>query len=153
MKDIILAALPFVLEGGVIALLTFLITISQVKRRAVLNNDGTAINNKKDEIGNLSAIIDVVTEQNNKRQEENAELREELKMERAEKENAREENTAVKMMMCIHMGCYVRTPMMGQGDNWYNEHRSEPSLGCDYLTIEQLIEKHKREHFDNNPTE
>lgn len=57
----------------------------------------------------------------------------------------RNENTAAKLLMCVHLGCGLRKPVSGQGKSWYEQHKDEPSLGADYLPINQLLRAYKKE--------
>lgn len=56
-----------------------------------------------------------------------------------EKVDLRNENTACKLLMCIHLGCILREPIHGQGDTWYDGHKADPAIGADYLPINQLM--------------
>ena len=150
MKDLVGTLLPFILEGGIVAVGTFLLTMSQVRRGARLENDGKAIENGGSIIDNLKSIIEVMRTDSETRKQEMESVKGDLDRERMEKTDLIEENTAIKMMMCIHMGCILRTPMMGQGDNWFNTHRDDPSLGCDYLPINQLMIKYGKVKKENN---
>lgn len=129
------SVLPFILEGGIVAVLTFFITARQIKRKASLNNDST-------QISNLEAVIKDLRQEADDRRTEREQYRSDLSQEREKNEALREENTAIKMLMCTHMGCAVRHPLMGQGDSWYQAHKGEASLGADYLPINQLIQQY-----------
>lgn len=41
--------------------------------------------------------------------------------------------------MCIHKGCRLRKPHQGQGMQWYEKYREDPSLGADYTSIDTLL--------------
>ena len=49
--------------------------------------------------------------------------------------------------MCIHKGCKLRKPHEGQGKLWYDQHADDPSLGCDYLSVEWMLKNWRQ----NNP--
>lgn len=132
MTDAWQTILTYILEGGVVAIATFLITARQIKRKSVLSNDTT-------QISNLEAVIKDLREESTQRKEEREQYRADLEAERQENAELQQENTAIKMMMCSHMGCVIRKPLMGQGDAWYQTHKSDPALGADYLPINRLL--------------
>lgn len=52
--------------------------------------------------------------------------------------------TALFDDMCVHKGCRLRKPHQGRGKQWYEQYKDDPSLGCDYTSIDTLL-KHDRE--------
>ena len=48
--------------------------------------------------------------------------------------------------MCVHKGCKLRKPHEGQGKLWYDQHADDPSLGCDYLSVEWLLKNWRQNH-------
>jgi len=59
--------------------------------------------------------------------------------------------TALYDDMCVHKGCKLRRPHQGQGQRWYEDHADDPSLGCDYLSVEWLLKKwRERNAQDSN---
>lgn len=55
-----------------------------------------------------------------------------------------EEKTALQSTMCIHQGCKLRKPHLGQGDKWLREHRESPTLDVDYLSVEWLLKQYRK---------
>lgn len=55
-------------------------------------------------------------------------------------------------MICKHMGCSLREPIPGQGRVWFDQNKSDISLGVDYLPINQLMvqygERRKQERLE-----
>lgn len=43
--------------------------------------------------------------------------------------------------MCVHKGCKLRKPHQGHGQRWYEQHADDPSLGCDYLSVEWMLKQ------------
>lgn len=137
--EIFAMLLPYILEGGIIGTLTFFITLKYVPKKAKLENDTLAIGNEGANIATLREVIEVVRLDAQQRKEEGEQFRSLYEQKCLENEELREENASIKMMMCVNMGCSLRKPMMGQGDNWYHEHRNEENLGCNYIPINQLL--------------
>lgn len=52
--------------------------------------------------------------------------------------------------MCVHKGCRLRRPHQGQGAKWYEQYRDDPSLGCDYLSIDTLIKQERAKRLAEN---
>lgn len=117
--------------GGIIAL----ILIPQTRRKENLNNDSLAISALKDTLNEVRAentrkdgIIDKIAQER-----DNARQRYEDKC---------EESASAKAMLCVHMGCSLRDPALGRGDNWFHEHGDDPTLGADFLPVNQLMKKY-----------
>lgn len=128
--NIITALAGLIGGGGIIAL----ILLPQTKRKENLNNDSLAIQALKDtlvEIRQEKAATD----------ELNAKLRAERDEALRRYEDKCEESATAKSMLCIHMGCVLRDPALGQGDNYLKAHAGEPNLGADYLPVNQLLKR------------
>ena len=50
--------------------------------------------------------------------------------------------------MCVHKGCKLRKPHQGQGQRWYEEHSDDASLGCDFMSVETLLKRWRKENSD-----
>ena len=55
--------------------------------------------------------------------------------------------------MCVHKGCKLRKPHQGQGRKWYEMYRDDPSLGCDYLSVEWLLKQWRAKSKAEETTE
>lgn len=150
MIDTWIAIIGLITGCGMVGFLTFVITARQIRREAELKNDGMSV-----EI--LKSVVTELKEESAGRKEEREQYREDLLNERSKNEDLREENTSSKMLMCIHLGCSLRAPLLGQGDSWYQAHKSDPSLGADYLPINQLLKKYgdkkKEKQIDSSENE
>lgn len=58
--------------------------------------------------------------------------------------------TALYDDMCVHKGCKIRKPHQGQGQRWYEDHADDPSLGCDYLSIEWLLKQWRKRNTSDD---
>lgn len=65
-----------------------------------------------------------------------------------EKNALREDLASAQTMMCVHMGCAARKPAQGQGAEWLRDHKEDPSLGVDYLPINQLIKLYGKQKVE-----
>lgn len=120
--------------GGILGVgwLGRLITLREFKKEAQGKNRDQAI-------ASLEKVIESLTADGARKDDTIANLSAKLEAERAAHEAVRNENTAVKFVMCVHMGCIGRLPGAGQGDLWYDEHKGDPYLGADYLPINRIM--------------
>lgn len=52
---------------------------------------------------------------------------------------------ALKVCMCVHLGCIMRKPAQGQADKWMTDHAGEDLYGADYTTADVLFRRIKDE--------
>ena len=127
----ILSALGGILGGGT---LVALILIPQTKRKENLNNDSLAISALKDTLNEVRA-------ENNRKDEIIERITGERDQARKRYEDKCEESASAKSMLCVHMGCVLRDPALGQGDNYLKAHAGDPTLGADYTPVNQLLQR------------
>jgi len=127
----ILSALGGILGGGT---LVALILIPQTKRKENLNNDSLAISALKDTLNEVRA-------ENNRKDEIIERITDERDEARKRYEDKCEESASAKSMLCVHMGCVLRDPALGQGDNYLKAHAGDPTLGADYTPVNQLLQR------------
>ena len=127
----ILSALGGILGGGT---LVALILIPQTKRKENLNNDSLAISALKD-------TLNEVRTENNRKDEIIERITGERDEARKRYEDKCEESASAKSMLCVHMGCVLRDPALGQGDNYLKAHAGDPTLGADYTPVNQLLQR------------
>lgn len=134
--SIITAVIGALAGGG----LTAVFLIPQRKNEAIIKN--------------LEQIIKDLREDAESRKAEKEEYKSDLEHSRSERNDLMEENTSVKFLMCVHMGCGMRAPAAGRGDNWYHEHKNDPALGVDYLPVNQLLKMYgMKKKSQNNDTD
>lgn len=134
MSDVVIAivsALGGILGGGGIVAL-FL--IPQTKRKENLSNDSLAIAALKDTLNEVRA-------ENNRKDEIIARVTGERDDARKRYEDKCEESASAKSLLCVHMGCVLRDPALGQGDNHLKTHAGDPTLGADYTPVNQLLQR------------
>lgn len=102
------------------------------KKKANAEADNIAIEGLKNSISTLEARVAA---------DQEAMERKDAKVEALydEKNTYREDLASAQTLMCVHMGCAARKPAHGQGAEWLRDHKSDPSLGVDYLPINQLM--------------
>ena len=127
----IISALCGILGGGT---LVALILIPQTKRKENLNNDSLAISALKDTLNEVRA-------ENNRKDEIIERITGERDEARKRYEDKCEESASAKSMLCVHMGCVLRDPALGQGDNYLKAHAGDPTLGADYTPVNQLLQR------------
>lgn len=130
---IIMAVVGLISGGG----LTAIFTIKSSKRKAAIENESLAIEALKSTIQELRL-------DNARKDEIMAQYLAEREQYRLGVEEKAEENATCKNVMCMHLGCALRHPAIGRGDQWYKDHKEEPALGADYLPINQLLHEYGR---------
>lgn len=136
-----LAILTIICSAEAVGLIVCVATLRSTVRKARAEA-------KSADIANLEAVIRDLREEGELRKEEREQYRADLEETRSRNEDLREENTAAKLMICTHLGCILRNPAMGQGDNWIHDHHEDPALGGDYLPINQLLRKYKPKEIE-----
>ncbi len=127
----IITAVAGLLGGGT---LVALILLPQTKRKENLNNDSLAIAALKDTLNEVRA-------ENNRKDEVISRLSKEKDEALKRYEDKCEESASAKSMLCVHMGCVLRDPALGQGDNYLKAHAGDPTLGADYTPVNQLLQR------------
>ena len=127
----IITAVAGLLGGGT---LVALILIPQKKRGENLKNDSLAIAALKDTLNEVRA-------ENNRKDEVISRLSQEKDEALKRYEDKCEESASAKSMLCVHMGCVLRDPALGQGDNYLKAHAGDPTLGADYTPVNQLLQR------------
>ena len=127
----IITAVAGLLGGGT---LVALILLPQTKRKENLNNDSLAIAALKDTLNEVRA-------ENNRKDEVISRLSKEKDEALKRYDDKCDESASAKSMLCVHMGCVLRDPALGQGDNYLKAHAGDPTLGADYTPVNQLLQR------------
>lgn len=151
--SLIQSILPFILGGGLVAIFT----VPAAVKKAKIENESLAI-------GPLQTTISLLHEEIKRKETRIQELeaeREETDQKHTEKlnscvekyENKCEESATAKSMMCVHLGCSLRDPLLGQGDAWLETHKEDISLGVDYTPVNVLMKRlGLKRKVENNDT-
>lgn len=132
-----------------------LIFIKEDRRKHRAEAEAVEKQNKDIEIETMRKAIDSVTAQNDALTSQNKDLIEQQNNSLAtikEKDAIIEEKnriiddrnsiiTALFDDMCVHKGCRLRKPHQGRGQQWYEQYKDDPALGCDFLSIDTLIKQ------------
>ena len=127
---IITGILTFIAGGGLVAIFT----LPAIRKKANAEADNAvieplkqAINILNEQLKNANATIE----------EKNSIIEQKTQHELVLSNKL----TALFDDMCVHKGCKLRKPHQGQGQRWYEDHADDPSLGCDYLSVEWLLKQ------------
>ena len=145
--------LPFILGGGLVAIFT----VPAAIKKAKIENESFAIEPLRQTNEQLRGEITRMEERyaalENKYEAMVAKMEEKQAATTEKYENKCEECATAKNMMCIHLGCSLRDPMLGQGDAWYEVHKNEANLGADFTPVNVLMkrlgDKRRREQKDD----
>ena len=143
----------FIIGGGLVAIFT----VPAAVRKAKIENESLAIEPLRQTNEQLRGEITRMEERYSALEEKYEGMVAKMEAKQAsttEKyENKCEECATAKNMMCVHLGCSLRDPMLGQGDAWYEAHKDNLSLGVDYTSVNVLMkrlgDKRKREQKED----
>lgn len=126
--SIILALIGLVAGGSLMSIFTF----KSIKKKANAEADSAAVEP-------LKAAIEILNQQLAAANATIATKDEIIEQKQAKITEQSNRLTALYDDMCIHKGCKLRKPHQGQGAKWHEDHIEDPSLGCDYMSIEWLL--------------
>jgi len=153
LSSIITEIATFIIGGGLVAIFT----VPAAVKKAKIGNESLAIEPLRLTNEQLRSEITRMEERYASLEEKYEAMVAKMEAKQAsttEKyENKCEECATAKNMMCVHLGCSLRDPMLGQGDAWYEAHKDNLSLGVDYTAVNVLMkrlgEKRKREQTND----
>lgn len=127
---IITGILTFIAGGGLVAIFT----LPAIRKKANAEADNAVIEPLKQSINILNEQL---KNANATIEEKNSIIEQKTQHELVLSNKL----TALFDDMCVHKGCKLRKPHQGQGQRWYEDHKDDPSLGCDYLSVEWLLKQ------------
>ena len=127
---IITGILTFIAGGGLVAIFT----LPAIRKKANAEADNAVIEPLKQAINILNEQLKAA---NATIEEKNSIIEQKTQHEFV----LANKLTALYDDMCVHKGCKLRKPHQGQGQRWYEDHKDDPSLGCDYLSVEWLLKQ------------
>ena len=127
---IITGILTFIAGGGLVAIFT----LPAIRKKANAEADNAVIEPLKQAINILNEQLKAA---NATIEEKNSIIEQKTQHEFV----LANKLTALYDDMCVHKGCKLRKPQQGQGQRWYEDHKDDPSLGCDYLSVEWLLKQ------------
>lgn len=136
---IITGILTFIAGGGLVAIFT----MPAIRRKANAEADNAVIEP-------LKQAISILNEQLRTANENIAEKNRIIEQKTQHEFVLSNKLTALYDDMCVHKGCKLRKPHQGQGQRWYDDHKDDPSLGCDYLSVEWLLKLWRKRNEENN---
>lgn len=146
---IIPAILTFIAGGG----LAVLFTLRAARKKAKADADKAKAEADNAAIEPLKQAINILNDQLKTANEAIAEKNSIIEQKTQHEFILANKLTALYDDMCVHKGCKLRKPHQGQGQRWYEDHADDPSLGCDFTSVEWLLKMwRKRNSTDNNDT-
>ncbi len=139
---IIASICTFIVGGGLVAIFT----LRAARKKANAEADNAAIEP-------LKQAISILNEQLKSANETIAAKDKQLEQKTQNEIALRNKLTALYDDMCVHKGCKLRKPHQGQGQRWYEEHADDPSLGCDFLSVEWLLKQWRKRNSDSDSEE
>lgn len=130
---LIISNLAALIGGG--ALSTF-VTLRATRKKAEADADNAAIDGLKAAIAELRDMQSDSERRDEKKDKLIADLQKALADKRCE-------CTTKGCYMCIHQGCVLRRPSLGQGKEYYKAHAADADFGADYTPIEELLEEYR----------
>lgn len=135
---------------GLLAFVIGLVTIRATKRKAeaeakhaLAEAEKAKVEADNAAVAPMKEAIEVLRQQLLDASQREAEKDATIARLQEEKDDLIGQCSTVKATMCVHMGCALRDPLLGQGDQWYETHRDDPSLGVDYLPFTTLMKKYR----------
>lgn len=152
-SSIVQQTLAFLFGGGLVTV----VTLRQIRKREDIKNESLAIEPLKATIDQLHEELSRAQDKYNTLEDKynNAVSKHEDKVASVvtKYEDKCEESATAKSMMCVHLACPLRDPLLGQGDAWLETHKDDISLGVDYTPLNVLMkrlgDKRKREQKDD----
>ncbi len=129
------------LGGGAGTLITFRAT----RRKAGAEADGAVIGSLRSAIAELREMQTESMAREDKKDAQIAEKDAKIEELHSQMADKRCECTTKGYYMCIHQGCVLRKPSLGRGREYYRQHNGEEDFGADFLTVEELLERHGEE--------
>ena len=153
LSSIITEIATFILGGGLVAIFT----VPAAIKKAKIENESLAIEPLRQTNEQLRSEITRMEDRYASLEDKYEAMVAKMEAKQADTtekyENKCEECATAKNMMCVHLGCSLRDPMLGQGDAWYEAHKDNLSLGVDYTAVNVLMkrlgEKRKREQTND----
>jgi len=141
-SNIIMALIGLVSGGGLMGLLT-------LKQKRKMGDVEVFL-------GNIEALKNIIEQLQleNKRKDELLTQYGKNREDHARRyEEKAEESAKLKTLMCVHLGCSLRDPLLGQGGDWMEQHRDDISLGVDYTPINVLMSRLGKKRKTENESE
>lgn len=133
--------------GGAV---TTLFTLGSSRRKAKAEAKGSEIDNSQELVVYFKSAMGVLNEQLDRL---NVTIKEKdalIERKEAEKSHYLMRLQSLYDDMCVHKGCKVRLPHQGMGGEWYESHKNDPNLGCDFLSIETLLKQWREKNKDKD---
>lgn len=131
--------------GGIMAIINW----RSSKRKAAAEASQSEAQSTDTAVGALNKAIDTLQEEREHDRSVIDKLTQEREALTKDKIDLINRLGALKVCMCVHLGCILRKPTQGQADKWIEDHSGEELYGADYTPVNILFRR-LNENGDNN---
>lgn len=132
--------------GGIMAIINW----RSSKRKAAAEASQSEAQSTDTAVGALNKAIDTLQEERDHDRSIIDKLTKEREALTKDKIDLINRLGALKVCMCVHLGCILRKPTQGQADKWIEDHSGEELYGADYTPINILFRRLNENDGNNN---
>lgn len=123
--------------GGIMAIINW----RSSRRKAAAEASQSEAQSTDTAVGALNKAIDTLQEEREHDRSVINKLTQEREALTKDKINLINRLGALKVCMCVHLGCILRKPTQGQADKWIEDHSGEELYGADYTPVNILFRR------------
>lgn len=123
--------------GGIMAIINW----RSSKRKAAAEASQSEAQSTDTAVGALNKAIDTLQEEREHDRSVIDKLTQEREALTKDKIDLINRLGALKVCMCVHLGCILRKPTQGQADKWIEDHSGEELYGADYTPVNILFRR------------
>lgn len=132
--------------GGIMAIINW----RSSKRKAAAEASQSEAQSTDTAVGALNKAIDTLQEERDHDRSIIDKLTKEREALTKDKIDLINRLGALKVCMCVHLGCILRKPTQGQADKWIEDHSGEELYGADYTPVNILFRRLNENNGNNN---
>lgn len=132
--------------GGIMAIINW----RSSKRKAAAEASQSEAQSTDTAVGALNKAIDTLQEERDHDRSIIDKLTKEREALTKDKIDLINRLGALKVCMCVHLGCILRKPTQGQADKWIEDHSGEELYGADYTPVNILFRRLNESNGNNN---
>ncbi|MDD7454946.1 MAG: hypothetical protein PUK70_01650 [Bacteroidales bacterium] len=132
--------------GGIMAIINW----RSSKRKAAAEASQSEAQSTDTAVGALNKAIDTLQEERDHDRSIIDKLTKEREALTKDKIDLINRLGALKVCMCVHLGCILRKPTQGQADKWIEDHSGEELYGADYTPVNILFRRLNENDGNNN---
>lgn len=131
--------------GGIMAIINW----RSSKRKAAAEASQSEAQSTDTAVGALNKAIDTLQEEREHDRSVIDKLTQEREALTKDKIELINRLGALKVCMCVHLGCILRKPTQGQADKWIEDHSGEELYGADYTPVNILFRRLNENNGNN----